>query len=492
VKIELVSRLPADAPVVVVAAHEGRRLAPSAASLDRQLGGHIRKAMAGGRFTGAGGQSLDLLVPPNFSGHRVILAGLGKPGSLTVLGAQDVGGRIETLLAGMGEGEAAIALDLAGDLPAHVGFGAMLAGQRFTKLRTRPQPGDPKPVRRLSIVAKGPNAKRLLDRLDGLAAAVGTARTLVNEPANLLGPDDFVRRARALSKLGVKVEVLDEPKLRKLGMGALLAVGQGSERRPCVLVLHWKGRGAKKKRAPIAFVGKGVVFDAGGLDIKKADGMEAMKADMAGAAAVVGVIQALAARKAPIEAVGVCALVENLPSNMSYRPGDILKTMSGQTIEVIDTDAEGRLILSDALYYTVNRFKPRAVMDLATLTYAVGAALGLYHAGVLSNNDALVKRLVAAGEKTGEKLWRLPIGPEYDANLESGIADLRQVASNEETADAIHGAQLLQHFVGDTPWAHLDIAYTGMFALKEKPTQPKGATGFGVRLLDALAEGYEG
>jgi len=190
--------------------------------------------------------------------------------------------------------------------------------------------------------------------------------------------------------------------------------------------------------------------------------------------------------------VGVCALVENLPSNMSYRPGDILKTMSGQTIEVIDTDAEGRLILSDALYYTVNRFKPRAVMDLATLTYAVGAALGLHHAGVLSNNDALVKRLIAAGEKTGEKLWRLPIGPEYDANLESGIADLRQVASNDETADAIHGAQLLQHFVGDTPWAHLDIAYTGMFALKEKPTQPKGATGFGVRLLDALAEGYEG
>src|SRR4029077_7753572 len=251
--------------------------------------------------------------------------------------------------------------------------------------------------------------------------------------------------------------------LRRLGMGALLAVGAGSVRRPRLLVLRWKGPKAKKGRGPIAFVGKGVVFDAGGLGIKKADGMEAMKADMAGAAAVVGVIQALAARKAPIEAVGVCALVENLPSNMSYRPGDILKTMSGQTIEVIDTDAEGRLILSDALYYTVDRFKPRAVMDLATLTYAVGESRGLSPAGVLSNNDGLVKRLIAAGEKPGERLWRLPIGPEYDANLESGIADLRQVASNEETADAIHGAQLLQHFIGDTPWAHLDIAYTGMF-----------------------------
>ena len=299
VKIELVSRLPADTPVVVVAAHEGRRLAPSAAALDRELSGHIRKAMAGGRFSGAAGQSLDLLVPPNFSGHRVILVGLGKPGSLTTLGAQDVGGRIETLLAGMGEGEAAVALDLAGDLPAHIAFGALLAGQQFMKLRTRPQPNDPKPVRRLSIVAKGANSKRLLDRFDGLAAAVGTARTLVNEPANLLGPEDFVRRARALSKLGVKVEVLDEPKLRKLGMGALLAVGSGSVRRPCVLVLRWKGKGAKKGRGPIAFVGKGVVFDAGGLDIKKADGMEAMKADMAGAAAVVGVIQALAHARRP-------------------------------------------------------------------------------------------------------------------------------------------------------------------------------------------------
>ncbi len=489
-KIELVSRLPAATPVLVVGAFEGRKLAPSAVALDRRLGGRIRKAVTGGRFTGAAGQSLDLVAPAGFDGHRVILIGLGKQGALNALAAQDAGGRIETILAGLGEGEAAVDLNLSGDLPAQVAFGALLASQRFMKLRTRPQPHDPKPVRQLSIVAKGASAQRLLGRLAGLAAAVGTTRTLVNEPANLLGPEDFARRARALTRLGVKVEVLEEPALRRLGMGALLAVGAGSERRPRVLVLRWKG--PKAHKAPIAFVGKGVVFDAGGLDIKKADGMEAMKADMAGAAAVVGVIQALATRKAPIQAVGVCALVENLPSNMSYRPGDILKTMSGQTIEVIDTDAEGRLILSDALYYTVDRFKPRAVMDLATLTYAVGAALGHYHAGVLSNNDVLAKRLIAAGEKTGEKLWRLPIGPEYDANLESSIADLRQVATNEETADAVHGAQLLQHFIGGTPWAHLDIAYTGMFANKERPTQPKGATGFGVRLLDALAEGYEG
>ena len=489
-EIELVTKAAGGAPVIIVGAHEGRKLTPSAAALDRNIGGRIRKAMAGGgRFAGAAGQTLDLVAPEGFAGRRVILIGLGKPGTVNALAAQDIGGRIETVLAGMGEAEAAIVLDLAGDLPAHLAFGALLASQRFLKLRTIARPGDPKPVRRLSIVATGVGPRKLFGRLQGLADAVGTARGLVNEPANLLGPEDFVRRAQALKKLGVKVEVLKEAQLKRLGAGALLAVGSGSERRPRLLVLRWKGRGARK--SPIAFVGKGVVFDAGGLGIKKADGMEAMKADMAGAAAVVGVIQALAARKAPIDAVGICALVENLPSNTSYRPGDILTTMSGQTIEVIDTDAEGRLILSDALHYAVSRFKPRAVMDLATLTYAVGAALGHYHAGVLSNNDALVKRLIAAGDKTGEKLWRLPIGPDYDANLESGIADLRQVASNEETADAIHGAQLLQHFVGDTPWAHLDIAYTGMFANKERPTQPKGATGFGVRLLDALAESYE-
>jgi leucyl aminopeptidase len=491
-QIDLISRLPSETPVLVVGAHEGRRLAPAAEGLDRRLGGRMRHAMAGGRFTGATGQHLDLVAPAGFDGRRVILVGLGKAADLAPLVVQDIGGRIETILAGLGEAEATVALDLPRDLPAYLGFGARLASQRFMKLRTRAQADDPRPVRRLAIVAKSSAAtSRSLARLEALAEGVATARTLVNEPANLLGPEEFVRRARALAPLGVKVEVLEENQLRRLGMGALLAVGAGSVRPPRLLVLRWKGPKTKAGRGPIAFVGKGVVFDAGGLGIKKAEGMEAMKADMAGAAAVVGVMQALALRKAPIEAVGVAALVENMPSHTSYRPGDIVKTMSGETIEVVDTDAEGRLILSDALYYTAKRFKPRAMMDLATLTYAVGAALGLHHAGVLSNDDGLAKRLIAAGEKTGERLWRLPLGPAYDANLESSIADIRQVAPNEEVADAIHGAQLLQRFVGKTPWAHLDIAYTGMFSLKEKPTQPKGATGFGVRLLDALAASYE-
>ena len=250
-------------------------------------------------------------------------------------------------------------------------------------------------------------------------------------------------------------------------MGALLAVGSGSVRRPRLLVLRWNGPKAKKGRAPVAFVGKGVVFDAGGLGIKKAEGMETMKADMAGAAAVVGVMQALALRRAPIEAVGVAALVENMPSDTSYRPGDIVTSMSGETIEVIDTDAEGRLILSDAIYYTAKRFRPRAMMDLATLTYAVGAALGLHHAGLLSNDDELARRLIAAGEKTGERLWRLPLGPSYEANLESSIADLRQIAPNDQAADA-------------------GIVYEPMLLERLEPYLSRARTGLGPERVAAL------
>jgi leucyl aminopeptidase len=490
-EIEIVGRLPGKPPVLVCGAYAGRRLTPFAAALDQRLGGMLARSMRAGRFTGERDQLLDFVAPPEAAGRRLILVGLGPRVELKPLAAQEIGGRIENALAAAEEAEAAVALDLSGELAAHLGFGARLAGQRFLKFRTRRRPEDPGRLRRLSVLARADAlARRTLERLDAVAEGVATARALANEPANLLGPEEFVRRARALSRLGVKVEVLDEARLRRLGMGALLAVGAGSVRRPRLLVLRWIGRGAKSGRAPLAFVGKGVCFDAGGIGIKKADGMEEMGTDMAGAAAVVGAIQALALRRAPVEVVGVAALVENLPSATAYRPGDVLRSMSGETIEVIDTDAEGRLILLDALHYTVRRFKPRAVIDLATLTYAVGAALGRLKAGLLSNDDGLAKRLIAAGQATGEQLWRLPLEPDYDRHLESAIADIRQVAPDNQLADSIHGAQLLQRFVGKTPWAHLDIAYTGMFVLKATPTQPNGATGFGVRLLDELAESY--
>jgi leucyl aminopeptidase len=493
VQIEIVERLPAKPPVLVLGAQAGRRLTPFAAGLDRKLGGMLRRAMQAGRFTGERDQHLDLVAPGEAAARRLILVGLGRPQDLAPLTAEEIGGRIENILAALGEAEAAVALDLPGDLAAHLVLGARLASQRFLKFRTRRRPEDPGVVRRLVVLARsGGKLRRSLERLGAVAAGVATARGLVNEPANALGPEEFVRRARGLRRLGITIEVLEEPRLRRLGMGALLAVGGGSQRRPRLLVLRWKGRGAKAGKGPLAFVGKGVCFDAGGISIKKADGMEEMRADMAGAAAVVGALQVLALRRAPVEAVGVAALVENLPSERSYRPGDIVRSMSGETVEVIDTDAEGRLILLDALYYTAQRFKPRALVDLATLTYAVGAALGRLHAGLLCNDEALAKRLLDAGEASGERLWRLPLDEGYDSHLQSNVADIRQVAPDNQVADAIHGAQLLQRFIGKIPWAHLDIAYTGMLVLKETPTQPKGATGFGVRLLDRLAESYEG
>jgi leucyl aminopeptidase len=493
-QIDIVQRLPAKPPVLVLGAYAGRQLTPFAARLDRKLGGMLARAMRGGRFTGQRDQHLDFVAPPEAAGaRRLILVGLGPRQDLAPLTAQEIGGRIETALAGRGEAEGAVALDLPGDLAAHLVLGVRLAGQRFVKFRTRKRPEDPGSLRRLFVLAKaGGKLRRALDRASAVSAGVGTARGLVNEPANMLGPEEFVRRARGLQRLGLKVQVLEEANLRRLGMGALLAVGGGSARRPRLLILRWKGPGAKAKRGPLAFVGKGVCFDTGGIDIKKAEGMEEMRTDMAGAAAVVGAMQALALRQAPVEAVGVAALVENMPSDTAYRPGDIVKSMSGETIEIIDTDAEGRLILLDALYYTAKRFKPRAMVDLATLTYAVGTALGRLHAGIFCNDEGLAKRLIGAGQATGERLWRLPLDEGYDGHLESSVADIRQVAPDNQVADAVHGAQLLQRFVGKIPWAHLDIAYTGMLALKENPTQPKGATGFGVRLLDRLAESYEG
>jgi leucyl aminopeptidase len=307
----------------------------------------------------------------------------------------------------------------------------------------------------------------------------------------VLYPESFVERAKALRSLGVEVEALDVKRMRKLGMGALLAVGQGSAHEPRLLVLRWPGRKrAGKAVAPFAFVGKGVTFDTGGIDIKPAKGMEEMKGDMAGGAVVVGLMAALAARKSPLPAVGVVPLVENMPSGHAYRPADIVRTMEGKTIEVIDTDAEGRMILVDALHYTVDRFRPRAVIDLATLTGSVIRALGHVYAGIFGNDDALAARLIAAGMVTGERLWRMPLDPAYDEHLKSDIADIRQCAPDEDSADCVHAAQLLQRFVGDTPWAHLDIA--GMeFLKKAGPTHPPGPSGFGVRLLDHFVAGHE-
>ena len=290
---------------------------------------------------------------------------------------------------------------------------------------------------------------------EAIASGVNIARDLVNEPPNVLYPQEFAKRAAALRKLGVEVEILGARQLEKIGMRALLGVGQGSRKESQVVIMRWRG-GKNRNGQPVAFIGKGVTFDTGGISIKPAGGMEDMKGDMGGAACVVGLMHTLASRKAKVNAIGVIGLVENMPDGNAQRPGDIVKSLSGQTIEIINTDAEGRLVLADVLWYTQDRFKPAFMVNLATLTGACIVALGKEHAGLFSNDDTLAERLFAAGQASGDKVWRMPLTAEYDKMIDSKFADVKNAGARD--AGAITAAQFLQRFVNKTPWAHLDIA----------------------------------
>jgi leucyl aminopeptidase len=360
---------------------------------------------------------------------------------------------------------------------------------RFDKYRTTEKP-DRKPTLS-SLTVADPNpaaARKAYKNFAAAAEAVAFTRDLVSEPANVIYPETLAEQAAGLSSLGLEVEILDEEHMRALGMGALLGVAQGSVRPPRLVVMRWNG--GKDGAAPLAFIGKGVTFDTGGISIKPAAGMGEMKWDMAGSGVVIGLMRLLAARSAKLNAVGVVGLVENMPSGSAMRPGDIVTSMSGQTIEVLNTDAEGRLVLADALWYCQDRFKPALMVDLATLTGAVVVALGHDHAGLFANDDALAERLIAAGKAVGEKLWRLPLDDAYNKQIDSDAADVKNIAG-DRAAGSIIGAQFVQRFVNKVPWAHLDIAGVA-WSKKDAPTVPKGATAFGVRLLDRfVADNYE-
>ncbi|HUV32816.1 MAG TPA: leucyl aminopeptidase, partial [Devosiaceae bacterium] len=331
--------------------------------------------------------------------------------------------------------------------------------------------------------------KRAADRAvadrDAVTQGILLARDLVNEPANVLGTLEFAAEANKLSGLGLNVEVLTDAQMKRLGMGALLSVSAGSERPARLVVMQW--RGGKKGDSPVAFVGKGVVFDTGGISIKPAASMEDMKGDMGGAAAVTGLMKTLATRKARVNAVGIIGLVENMPSGSATRPGDIVTSMSGQTIEVVNTDAEGRMVLSDALWYTQDRFKPKAMINLATLTGAILVALGAEYAGLFSNNDELAGWLTQAGEESGDKLWRMPLSHAYDKLINSRFADMKNTGGR--WGGAATAAQFLQRFVNDVPWAHLDIAGTA-FGGPETATNHSWGSGFGVSVLDQLVRDH--
>ncbi len=493
-KIEFVA---ADAPAgrtaaVAVLAFEKGKLAGAAAGLDKTTGGVLTRAIAGGRFTGATGQNLDIVAPNGIDAARVLIVGAGAADKLTERALQTAGA--QAYQAVKLSGADTLVLRLPGIAPAvavHAGFGATLAAYRFDKHRTR-EKADKKPsVTKMLIAVDDPKAAaKAYKPLASLAEAVIYARDLVSEPANILYPEEYARRVKKLERLGLTVEILGEKEMKKLGMGALLGVGQGSVRESQLAVIQWKG--AKNPDAqPVAFVGKGVCFDTGGISIKGADGMEEMITDMGGSAAVAGLMFALAARKAKINAVGILGLVENMPDGNAQRPGDVVTTMSGQTVEVINTDAEGRLVLADAVWYCQNRFKPKFIVDLATLTGAIVVSLGKDLAGLFSNNDALADNLLAASKATCEALWRMPLPVQYDKHLDSGVADMKNIGPRY--GGSITAALFIQRFVNNVPWAHLDIASTAWKPGSTVPTIPSGATGFGVQLLDRLvSDFYEG
>ncbi len=490
--------LPATGAVAVPVAYD-RKLLASAAKLDKATKGALGRAMAVSRFTGKKNELLEVLAPPGLKNSRVVLVGIGNSKGLTDLDLEDMGGKLLSHLNSVGETRGALVIEGSGrakagggEQAAHAGYGALLRSYRFDRYRTKEKPEKKPTLKNLDILVDDfKTAKQVFGRLEKVASGVFFTRDLVSEPANVIFPKSLAAKGRELQKLGVKVQVLGEAAMAKLGMGCLLGVGQGSARESQLLVMQWDGAAKTRAKAPVAFVGKGVTFDTGGISIKPAGGMEDMKWDMGGAGVVIGLMKALAARKAKVNAVGVCGLVENMPSASAQRPGDIVTSMSGQTIEVINTYAEGRLVLADALWYTQQKFKPRAIVDLATLTGAIIVALGHDHAGLFSNDDAHAENLLAAGKAVGEPLWRLPLGDAYDKAINSEAADMKNVGNR--AAGSITAAQFLQRFVKEgTLWAHLDIAGV-TWSSKDKPTVPKGGTAFGVRLLDRLvADNYEG
>jgi leucyl aminopeptidase len=483
---------PSPARVLVLLTNEKLEFGAASRALLKPAGDLVARAAKAEGFTGKSGKVLELVAPAGLALDRLIVAGTGKTGSMKATDWLKLGGFImgrlplrataATVIVQAGSGKVAAADG------AQLALGMKLRAYRFDRYKTKKEDDEEPAPLKVSIAVENPGeARKAWAAADGIGEGVILARDLVNEPPNVLFPAEFAKRAAEVKKLGVAVEIMDGAALKKAGMGALLAVGQGSERDSRLVVMRWNG--GKKSDAPVAIIGKGVCFDTGGISIKPAASMEDMKGDMAGAACVAGLMHALAARKAKANVIGVIGLVENMPDGKAYRPGDILTSYSGQTIEVINTDAEGRLVLCDALAWTNDKFKPRLMINLATLTGAILIALGQEYAGLFSNDDKLAGRLIDAGRDTGERVWRMPLGPEYDKMIDSKFADMKNTGGR--LGGSITAAQFLQRYVGKTPWAHLDIAGTSMAVNGSEINQSWGP-GWGVRLLNEfIAQHYE-
>jgi leucyl aminopeptidase len=477
-----------EAAVIVLLKAGAGGLGPRGRMIDGRAGGAIVRATAAPRLKGVAGECTDILAPSGLKARRVLVLDLGEAAALTPLAATRAGAALAARLEEEAEPAATLIFDTfaaspvpAGEVLARLLLGMRLRNYRFALMAK----GDTAPDLALTVVAEATDAAALA-RGAALAEGVALARTLVNYPASHLHPDSFGAHLAPLRDAGITVEELERPELERLGMGAVLAVGDGSARPPRVFVLQYRGPGAQG--APLALVGKGMCFDAGGLAIKTGPQMFGMKGDMAGAAAVAGTMLALARRKAPVHVVGVLGVAENMLSGTSYKPGDVVTTLSGRTVEVFDTDCEGRMVLADVLYYAATRFQPAAIVDLATLTYSVMRGLGHVFAGLFATHDDLADGLMAAGEKVGERFWRLPLDPAYEEGLHSPIADLRQHGRDLEDGDAPMAATFLRHFTEGCPWVHLDIAGKEMTD-KDGPLAREGGVGFGVQLLEEWITG---
>lgn len=456
--------------------------------LDKNLLSKINHAVNCENFEFSKFASLEIINDKNNLFSKIIII---SPGQKSLVSGNDlaiIGGKINQISSKSKNKKVSVlvASEFSNDENlVEIGFGATLNTYKFDKYKSKKK--AIKQINEITIISK--NAVKLKNKFKqkkSVAEGIFLARDLVNEPSNILNPEEYAKRIKGLSKYGLKVEVLNETKMKKLGMWSLLGVGRGSQYESQLVIMKWDGNKTKKSK-PLCFVGKGVCFDSGGISLKPGNKMEEMIGDMGGSAAVVGLMKALALRKAKVNVVGVVGLVENMPDGTAQKPGDIVKSMSGQTIEIQNTDAEGRLVLADALWYAQDKYKPEIMIDLATLTGAIVMSLGNKMAGIFSNNDDLSDKLLDAGRDSGDNVWRLPLSDSYDKMINSKFADMKNIGLGG--AGSITAAQFLKRFVNKVPWVHIDIAGTAT-GMEKSSINTSWATGFGVNLLNTLVSKF--
>ncbi|MDG2414341.1 MAG: leucyl aminopeptidase, partial [Hyphomicrobiales bacterium] len=433
-------------------------------------------------------QTLEIISSDKLGYSKIIIIGLGEDPSVSLRESDLIGGKITQLNSKTNSNiDVLVSKNISNDESMlRIGYGSILATYKFDKYKSKKSKTNFSKTIKLVSNKNSRSLSKKFNHNKSVAQGVFLARDLVNEPSNILNPEDYAKRIKGLSKYGLKVEVLNEVKMKKLGMDSLLGVGRGSQYDSQLVIIKWDGLKTKKTK-PLCFVGKGVCFDSGGISLKPGNKMEEMIGDMGGSAAVVGLMKSLALRKAKANVVGIVGLVENMPDGTAQKPGDIVNTMSGQTIEIQNTDAEGRLVLADALWYAQDRFKPEFMIDLATLTGAIVMSLGNKMAGIFSNNDSLSDKLFIAGEESGDLVWRLPLSSSYDKMINSQFADMKNIGMGG--AGSITAAQFLKRFVNKVPWVHVDIAGTAT-GMEKNSINTSWATGFGVHLLDTLVSKF--